>query len=142
MNNFFSSSPLLQQEGLGIIRMIVGLFMLYHGFEIFDAAIMRDYTTWAQFIKMPSPAVIVYAGKTAELAAGILFTVGCFTRLAAAMLIITMLYITFFVGHGKIWYDDQHPFLFVLLGFVFFFTGPGKWSIDKIVWDKNIINHS
>jgi putative oxidoreductase len=142
MNKFFSSSPLLQQKGLGIIRMIVGLFMLYHGFEIFDAAIMRDYTTWAQFTKMPSPAVIVYAGKTAELVVGILFTIGCFTRLAATILIITMLYITFFVGHGKIWYDDQHPFLFVLLGFVFFFTGPGKWSIDGKLLNKNKINHS
>jgi len=130
MNKFLSSSPWYQQEGLAIIRMIVGMFMIYHGFEIFDKETMMGYTTWAQFKEMPSPAAIVYAGKAAELLAGILFTIGWFTRPAAVILILTMLYIAFFVGHGKVWYDDQHPFLFVLLGLVFIFTGPGKWSVD------------
>jgi putative oxidoreductase len=137
MNKFFSPSPLLQQEGLAIIRIIVGLFVIYHGFEIFNAATMQEYATWAQFKEMPWPALIVYTGKLAELLAGILFTIGCFTRLGALVLILTMLYISFFVGHGKVWYEDQHPFLFVLLGFVFFFTGPGRWSVDGISLNKN-----
>jgi uncharacterized membrane protein YphA (DoxX/SURF4 family) len=47
-----------------------------------------------------------------------------------------MLYITFVVGGGKIWYEDQYPFLFVLLAMVFFFTGPGKWSIDSSLFNK------
>jgi len=136
MNNFFSASPIMPQQGLAIIRMVVGIFMVYHGFEIFDRETMMGYTTWAQFKEMPSPAFIVYTGKAAELIAGLLFTIGWFTRLASLVLILTMLYITFFVGHGKFWYDDQHPFLFVLLGFVFFFTGPGKWSVDGILFSK------
>jgi putative oxidoreductase len=136
MNKFLSPSPIFQQQGLAIIRIIVGLFMIYHGFEIFDRETMQGYTTWAQFKEMPSPALIVYPGKAAELAVGMLFTIGLFTRLAATLLILTMLYITFFIGNGKIWFDDQHPFLFVLLGFVFFFTGPGKWSIDGILSNR------
>ena len=140
MNKFFSAAPLMQQEGLAIIRIIVGLFMIYHGFEIFDKETMMGYATWAQFKEMPSPGVIVYTGKAAELLAGIFFAIGLYTRLAAVVLILTMLYITFFVGHGKFWYDDQHPFLFVLLGFVFFFTGPGKWSVDGILSNKHKIS--
>jgi len=136
MNTLLSPSPLFQQEGLAIIRIIIGLFMIYHGFEIFDRETMMGYTTWAQFKEMPSPVGIVYAGKGAELLAGVLFTIGWFTRPAAVILILTMLYIAFFVGHGKVWYDDQHPFLFVLLGFVFIFTGPGKWSVDGRVSRK------
>jgi len=141
MNKFFSSSPVFQQEGLAMIRVIIGLFMIYHGIEIFDAATMQGYTTWDQFKGKPSPTFFVYAGKAAELIAGILFTIGWFTRPASLVLILTMLYISFFVGHGKVWYEDQHPFLFVLLGFVFFFTGPGKWSVDSILLNKNKINH-
>jgi len=137
MNKFFSSAPWLQQEGLAIVRIIVGLFMIYHGFEIFDKETMTGYASWAQFKAMPSPAFFVYAGKAAELLAGILFTIGWFTRPASLVLILTMLYITFFVGQGKFWYDDQHPFLFVLLGLVFFFTGPGRWSMDGILSHKN-----
>jgi uncharacterized membrane protein YphA (DoxX/SURF4 family) len=47
-----------------------------------------------------------------------------------------MAYITFIVGHGKIWYEDQYPFLFVLLGLVFIFTGPGKFSVDYFIVKK------
>jgi putative oxidoreductase len=48
-------------------------------------------------------------------------------------LAITMLTVTFGMGHGKVFTDDQHPFLFVLLALAFFFTGPGKWSMDRII---------
>ena len=127
----------MQQQGLAVIRIIVGMFLIYHGAEIFGKETMQEYAGWAQFKEMPSPTFIVYTGKAAELLAGILLTIGWLTRLGASILILTMLCIFFFVGHGKIWYDDQHPFLFVLLGFVFFFTGPGKWSIDFMRMNKN-----
>ena len=139
MNKFFSSSPVLQQQGLAVIRIIVGMFMVYHGWEVFDRAAMQGYAGWDQFKSMSSPALMVYLGKGAELLAGLLLAAGCLTRLAALALILTMLYISFFVGHGKIWYDDQHPFLFVLLGLVFIFSGPGSWSIDGLL-HKNKIN--
>jgi putative oxidoreductase len=139
MNKFFSSSPILQPQGLALIRIIVGLFMVYHGWEVFDRATMQGYAGWDQFKGLSSPALMVYLGKGAELVAGLLLTAGCLTRLAALVLIVTMLYISFFVGHGKIWYDDQHPFLFVLLGLVFIFSGPGSWSIDGLL-HKNKIN--
>jgi putative oxidoreductase len=45
-----------------------------------------------------------------------------------------MAYITFKIGHGKFWYEDQHPFMFVLFGLLFFFTGPGKWSLDHVLF--------
>jgi len=133
MKNFFSPSPLWQQSGLGCIRIIVGIFMIYHGSEVFDPEKMKMYTTWDIF-KNSSGSVMVYMGKSAELLAGIMLALGCFTRIGSVMLILTMLYLSFFVGHGKIWYEDQYPFLFALLGLVFFFTGPGKWSIDNLLF--------
>jgi putative oxidoreductase len=59
-----------------------------------------------------------------------MLTLGLFTRLAAIILLGTMGYIAFFVGHGIIWYDDQHPFMFVLLAIVYLVMGGGKWSLD------------
>lgn len=133
MNKFLSASPIMEQQGLAIIRIITGLFMVYHGWEVFDSATMKGYAGWDQFKGLPSPALMVYLGKSAELVAGLLLAAGCLTRPAALVLILTMLYISFFAGHGKIWYDDQHPFLFVLLGCVFVFCGPGSWSIDRLL---------
>jgi uncharacterized membrane protein YphA (DoxX/SURF4 family) len=136
MTNFLSPSPLWQNAGIGLIRIVVGLFLIYHGWEVFDAEKMKGYTTWDTFKNLSYPSFMVYMGKVSELLAGILFVLGLFTRLASIVLIITMLYIAFFIGHGKIWYDDQHPFLFVLLGLVFIFAGPGNWNMDGLLFDR------
>ena len=136
MKKFFSASPLFQSQGLTIIRLITGFFLIYHGWEIFDATIMNEYLKRDVFKNTSSPSFIVYMGKAGELVAGFLLFVGWLTRLATIVTIITFLYISLFVGHGKISYEDQHPFLFVLLALVFFFTGPGKWSIDNLLFTK------
>lgn len=132
MKKFFSTEGIFQDEGLAIVRVVVGLFLVYHGWEVFDATKMKEYATWDVFKQTFSSSFLVYLGKGSELLAGFLLTIGLLTRLACLIIIGTMLYITFFVGHGKFWYEDQHPFLFVLLALVFFFTGPSKWSLDAL----------
>jgi putative oxidoreductase len=133
MNKLFSALPLWQPQGLAIIRIIVGSFLIYHGWEVFDAAKIKEYTTWDIFKNSSSPSFKVYMGKTAELVEGFLLVLGLITRLVSVAIMFTFLYITFFVGQGKIWYEDQYPFLFVLLALVFFFTGPGNWSVDQVI---------
>lgn len=133
MNSLFSTGPVWREKGLSVIRMIVGLFMIYHGLEVFSAEKMNVYLEWEMFKGSSIARVMVYAGKVAELVAGIFLFVGFLTRTAALIMVLTMAYIAFFVGHGKIWYEDQHPFLLVLLGLVFIFFGPGTWSLDKML---------
>ncbi len=131
MKQIFSSVAGWQNDGLAFIRIITGLFVVYHGWEVFDAEKMKTYLEWEQF-KTSSASLMVHLGKTAELVGGMLLMFGLFTRLAALIITGTMLYISLVVGTGKIWYEDQHPFLFVLLASVFFFTGPTKWSLDQV----------
>jgi uncharacterized membrane protein YphA (DoxX/SURF4 family) len=139
MNKFFLSSPLWQNNGLALIRMIVGAFLIYHGWEIFSTSKMSEYLQWDMFKNSSSAKTMIYAGKAAELLAGVLFFIGLFTRIAAILTIGTLGYIAFFVGHGKIWYEDQYPFLFVVLALVFFFTGPGNLSFDQFLFRKKTI---
>jgi len=136
MKKFFSPYPLWQTAGLTLIRWAVGTFLIFHGWEIFNEAIMNKYLQWDQF-KNSTGKLLVYSGKVAELTAGILFVLGLFTRIACLLIIGVMCYIAFFLGKGIIWYDDQHPFLFVLLALVFFFTGPGNFSLDKMIFKKS-----
>ena len=132
-----SYSPISQEAGISVIRIIVGLFMTYHGWEVFDSETMKGYLTQDAFKNYSSPLPMIYMGKTAELISGLLLTFGFLTRVGCIILMMTMLYISFFVGHGRIWYEDQHPFLFVLLALVFFFTGSGKWSVDYLIFNTN-----
>jgi putative oxidoreductase len=135
MNRFFSSAPILQTAGLTLVRCTLGVFLIYHGWEIFDESIIEKYLSWDIF-KNSSGKFLVYAGKAGELIAGILFVLGLFTRIASLLTIGVMGYISFFIGNGIIWQNDQHPFLFVLLTLVFFFTGPGNFSLDKLIFNK------
>jgi putative oxidoreductase len=128
-----SPKPFLQQEILAILRIVLGVFMIIHGKEVFEPSSMKDYTTWDAFKQAP---ILPYLGKGAELVAGVLLVPGLFTRIAALIAMGTFAYIVFFVGEGKYWMNDQHPFLFVLFGVLFFFAGPGKWSLDAVLFKK------
>ncbi|MBN8788878.1 MAG: DoxX family protein [Terrimonas sp.] len=136
MKRIFSPDSCMMQEGLTFIRIIIGLLIAYHGWEVFDKAKMEEYAKWESFNSYAAPAVMVYIGKGAELISGVLLAFGLFTRIAAVILIITMLYICFKVGNGRFWYEDQHPFLFALLGLIYFFAGGGKYSMDNILLRK------
>jgi len=54
MKKKFSPSPIVQRDGLAVIRIIVGVFMIYHGSEVFDASKIQVYATWDIFKKFSS----------------------------------------------------------------------------------------
>lgn len=130
VRKFFSASAICQDGGIALIRIVIGLFMIYHGWEMFDREAMTQYLQWDTF-KNPSAETMIYAGKVFELIAGVLLVLGLFTRIAAILMIGTLGYIAFFVGDGKVWAGAQHPFMFVLMGILFLFTGAGKYSLDN-----------
>ena len=135
MNAFFSPAPIQMHKALASVRIIVGLLIAYHGLEVFDAELMKGYLEWEVF-KIPAGKVLVYTGKACELISGSLLALGLFTRIGALLLIGTLSYITFFVGQGRFWYEEQHPFMFVLFGALFFFVGPCAWSLDGRLFGK------
>jgi len=119
-------------NAIAIIRIIIGCFMIIHGMEIFSHEKMQGYIDW----KLPYPVLMLYFGKSCELLAGILLFFGLFTRVGALIMAATMTGITFMIGHGKFYMEDQHPFLFVLFAFIFFFDGGNKWSLDNMLFKK------
>ena len=110
--------------------------MIYHGKEVFDSKLMDEYATWDIF-SHSFGKFLVYLGKSSELVAGISIFLGLHTRVGSTILMGTMLYITFFVGQGRFWYEEQHPFMFVMMGLVFFFYGSGTWSVDEQIVKRN-----
>jgi putative oxidoreductase len=121
-----SGNMTVAARGLAVIRIITGLLMAYHGLEVFDRQLMAGYASWEMVRILPFPTLLVYLGKGVELVLGLLLTFGLFMRLAALAMAADMLFICFYIGHGKFYYEDQHPFLFAMLAMVFFFTGPGQ----------------
>jgi uncharacterized membrane protein YphA (DoxX/SURF4 family) len=143
MNKFFASSPVSQEAGITLIRIITGILLIWHGWETFDAEKMKMYTGWFVERKYANPGMWAYAGKVAELLAGIGFVLGLFTRLASLAAIAAFAGIIFILGDkGKIFEGDQHPFLFILLSVVFFVTGGGPFSIDRVLFKNRKRNNN
>ena len=60
MNKLFSPYPLWPEAGLAFVRIVIGLFMVYHGWEVFDEEKMKEYLTWESFKGFSSPAGFLY----------------------------------------------------------------------------------
>jgi putative oxidoreductase len=131
-----SPAPLWYPQGLVFIRIVVGLLMAYHGFEVFDRPTMEPYLEWDVIKALPAAEFMLYMGKGMELVTGICFVLGLFTRIASLLMAADMLFICFYVGSGRFYYQDQHPFLFALIALVFFFTGPVAWSLDQKLFGR------
>lgn len=137
MKKILTPLPLLGEKTvIGILRIIVGIFMIYHGFEIFDKDAIAVYTGWFVEKKFPAPQFWGYLGKGTEFFCGIFLMIGLFTRIVCIPLMFAMLFIVIILGHSKIFYEDQYPFLFFLFFLLFFLCGPGKWSLDKLLFGK------
>jgi len=123
-------------RGMAVLRIITGLLMAYHGLEVFSTETMNMYMGWDSVKALPAGNFMVYAGKAGELVSGILLTIGLFTRWAAVAMAVIMFFICFFIGSGKFWYEDQHPFLFGMMALVFTIFGPGAWALDNKISKK------
>lgn len=140
MNTWLSARPLKNFDTVyALLRIVTGFFVLYHGWEVFDPALMADNAKWLTDLQFPAPSWMAYLGKGAEFAGGVCLMAGLATRFAAIPVILVMLAIAFGMGHGKVWYEDQHPFMFVLLGVLFLSGGAGKWSVDAIWTNRNAV---
>lgn len=123
-------------RGMAILRMVTGLMMVYHGLELFSAEKMDMYRSWDIIKRLPVSNVLLYIGKAGELITGIFLTLGLFTRWSALAMAFIMLFISFYIGKGKFWYNDQHPFLFAMMALVFAIFGPGAWALDNKIVKK------
>ena len=126
----FTHEPISPELGISLIRILAGSMMIYHGTEIFQPDAMARNARFLADTHFPIPDVLAWLGKGSEFVGGVFLTIGLFTRLAIIPIVATMLIITFGLGQGKFWMDDQHPFLFAVLLSLLFFTGPGKVSLD------------
>ena len=123
-------------NAIAVTRIIVGGFMIYHGAEIFSREKMDGYENFLNDMKMSNAVMMSYLGKGCELAAGLMLVPGLLTRAAAVLMAVTLGFITFGIGDGRIYMEEQHPFMFVLFAFIFFFDGGKKWSVDNILFRK------
>jgi putative oxidoreductase len=116
-----------QPQLLAILRIVAGLLFLEHGTSKFFAFPVPFP------LPGPLPTMLLAAGVV-ELVAGILITLGLFTRLAAFIASGEMA-VAYFIGHFPkgFWPVQNMGDAAILYCFVFLYiaaAGPGAWSLD------------
>jgi putative oxidoreductase len=113
-------------HGIVIVRVFAGWLIFRYSWELFHIHPLLDFLTKEKF---PFPVFSGYAAKIIEFVGGIFLILGLFTRWITPLLMITMAGVIYTMADGNI-YQAETPFLFLLLFASFFFSGPGKWSLD------------
>jgi putative oxidoreductase len=123
--------------GLLLIRVVMGLTLAGHGtqklFGWFGGHGVKGTGGWLESIGLkPGVALAIFAGL-AELIGGLLFAIGLWLPVAAALVIIVMLGAIFSV-HLKngYWVDKggiEYPFILLVLALALAFIGPGTYVL-------------
>ena len=115
-----------QPQLLALLRIVAGLLFVEH-------ATQKFFAFPVPFPVHPLPPMLVAAGVI-ELVAGLLVTVGLFTKLAAFIASGEMA-VAYFIGHFPkgFWPAQNMGEPAILFCFIFLYlaaAGPGAWSID------------
>jgi len=115
-----------QPQILALLRIVTGLLFLEHATQKFFAFPIP-------FPMLPLPPLLVAAGVV-ELVAGVLITIGLFTRLVAFLASGEMA-IAYFIMHfpQSFWPAANKGEAAIMFCFIFLYlaaAGPGAWSID------------
>ena len=115
-----------QPQVLAILRIVTGLLLI-------ELATMKFFLFPAPLMPGPLPPMLVAAGAI-ELVAGVLITLGLFTRIAAFVASGELAF-AYFIGHfpKSFWPGINMGENAILLCFILLYlaaAGPGAWSID------------
>lgn len=131
-STFLSANALSSDLGLLILRLVSGAALITHGYPKFQKVIEGN-------MQFGDPlgvgaATSLYLSAFAEFICAILIIFGLLTRLASIPLIINMA-VAFFIVHAA---DDfgtkELSLLYLGMFLTLFFTGPGKYSVDRQIF--------
>jgi putative oxidoreductase len=146
------SGDILNSIGLLILRLGVGGYMLTHGWGKLQMLTAGQFEQFGDPIGLGSRASLALV-VFAEFFCALAVMLGLATRLAALPLVIAMAvaafvahgndpwtmeqgYKLFFAGESKMPLSKEPALLFLAPFLALAFTGPGKFSIDGLLWPR------
>lgn len=132
---FLSVEPIALNLGLLLIRLSTGGLMLQYGFQK-----LQNFGEWKATFPDPfgvggtlSLGLCIFA----EFFCSILLMLGLFTRLSLIPLIINMLVVVFVAHAADPFSEKEHGLLFLFPHILLFLTGPGRFSLDALLFKGN-----
>lgn len=143
MKKFFQATALgsCTSSGLLIVRLVMGLAFILHGWGKIQAP----------FSWMPNstiPGIFLFLAALSEFGGGIALILGVLTRLAGLGMACTMAVAVYF--HAVVFGDPfvskgggsyELGLVYLALSVMFVLTGPGRYSLDKIIFGEKPACH-
>lgn len=131
--HLFTYKPLHTDLGLSITRVVFGLLFCYHGLEK-----ILNYSSFSTNFPDPiglgittSLLLVIFA----EFVGGVAVTLGLLTRFFLIPIFITMSVALFIVHAQDPFQTKELALLFWVISIGIYVTGPGKYSVDKLIYD-------
>ncbi|MFG0283407.1 MAG: DoxX family protein [Phycisphaerales bacterium JB039] len=127
--------------GLLILRVGVGAFMATHGWGKLQMIFDGKFDQFGDPLGLGSGLSLVLA-TGAEFFCALLVAIGLATRFAAAPVVFTMAIAAFVVHASDPWTmqpqgaSKEPALLFLIPMLALVFTGPGRFSLDAILWPR------
>lgn len=130
--------PQTKDVGLLVLRLVVGFFMLTHGWAKLShfGEMSQNFPPMLGLSSSVALSMIIFA----EFFCSIALILGLFTRLATIPLIIGMSVAAFIAHAGQPFNARELPLLYLGVYLVILLAGPGKIAIDNILY-KRICPH-
>ncbi len=136
IHSFFSqiSRPFGRESVILLLRMWLGLIMIYHGsdklFRSFD-----PFTTHLTTFGIPLSKFVSGFFTFSQFAGGTLLFLGLFTRPALVCVVLTVFSAVvealFFVNYDPFSRKGELAFTYTILSFALLVSGPGLYSLDQ-----------
>lgn len=139
MKNLFNYTQLgsFSSIWLLIFRVLAGAFMLYgHGLPKWSKLTAGGDIQFADPFGLGPEASLALA-VFAELFCSVLLIIGLFARWATIPLIITMLVAAFIANAGQPFQKMELALVYLILFATLFVFGPGRYSLDRILWERS-----
>lgn len=126
--------------GLLVLRLTIGLFLAYHGYnKIFGGGGLKGTASWFGSIGMKAPQMQARLAAGTEIIAGLAFAAGLMTPLSGAAIIGTMI-VAIITVHGRVGFfiflpnqGWEYCGMIALAAFSVSAIGPGKVSVDHLL---------
>jgi putative oxidoreductase len=128
-STFFSANALSLDLGLLLLRLVSGATLITHGYPKFRQ-VLEGNLQFADPLGLGEPTSL-YLSAFAEFICAILIILGFLTRLATIPLIINMAVALFIMHAADDFATKEHSLIFLGMFLTLFFTGPGKYSVDR-----------
>lgn len=131
VNRIWSTKPFGIDAGLLVLRIGLAWMLMTHGYDKF-MTYPQEAATFPDPLGVGNRVSLILT-IFAELFCSAFLALGLFTRFALIPLLVTMIVLIMFV-HAKDPLDvKEHAILFLVPYITLFLTGPGRYSIDRLL---------